>query len=115
MGVREAWASRIRATIRARTLASPKVGGAIAKTSGGIERASGDGAARMLSNRRGLAGEHGLVDETCAIEKDSVDGQLFAGPHDDQIADAHLRHGNLRVYGIARDTGGRRLQADQLA
>ena len=53
--------------------------GAHHKSTRGVDGASGDEVADVFFGRHGFAGEHGFVDRSDAFEKDSIDGNFFAG------------------------------------
>ena len=80
-----------------------------------IDRRAVDRIARVLVNRQAFAGQHRLVNRGRAFNDDAIDGNLFAGPHDDGIADEHVAEGNVVLAALADDARRLGLQAGQLA
>ena len=84
------------------------------QTATGVERGSDDSIARLLLDRDGLTGDHGLVDRAGAVQHHTVDRDLFSRPHAQPITDAHLVERDVALSLVAlQASGGLRRQTQQ--
>ena len=91
------------------------LGGAELEAAGLVDRAADDLIARVLSRR--ACDSPVIMDSSTALAPSITSpstGILLAGPHDDDIADQDLFHGQVDLLAVAQHARGLGLQADEL-
>ena len=78
-----------------------------------IERSSDDRVSLALFHRHQFAGQHGFVDRRTSFNNHAIHGELFAGPHQHQIANSHLIDRDVDLFAISHDAGRFGLQIQQ--
>ena len=94
------------------------LGGAHPQRAGGVDDGADHRGAGRLVHRQALAGDHRLVDLGLAVLDDAVDGDLGAGPDQQQVADDDLGGGDLDRLarrGAPRPVGGARSSRVRMA
>ncbi len=69
--------------------------------------------AGTLLDGHALAGDHALVHGAMALDQDTVHGDLFARPHDHNVADFHVINGHVELGAVADHAGRLGAQPDQ--
>src|SRR5690554_1422569 len=67
----------------------------------------------LFAYRKGLAGQHGLVDQAVAFHNTAIHGDLFSGAYSYLISLADPLNGNVDFLAVANHPGGLGLQVQQ--
>ncbi len=82
---------------------------------GFVESADEDFVAGLFGDRHAFAGDGRLVDGRDAAADAAIDGDAFAGAHDEDVADVKVSSGEFNFVFAATDAGGGRDEAEQAA
>ncbi len=77
--------------------------GAHEEAAGCVESSAGDAALRDFLDGKRFASDHGFVNGRMAFGDDAIDGDGFAGPHAEDVADFDLVYGD---FSAVREAGG---------
>ena len=72
----------------------------------GIDGAGRDGIADRVIDRQAFARQHGCIDRAAALTDAAIDGDAFAGAHDDHVAAADGRDREVDFHPVTPDAGG---------
>ena len=79
-----------------------------------VHGAGVNGCARCFRDRTAFARQHRFVDRRTALDNASVNGNSFAGAHEEPVADDDIRQRHVDVMSVALDMRDRGLQTQRV-